>query len=104
MYEKIITNEQGGKQSDIGYAFDLIPPSAILAVARIFEHGAKKYEPWNWLKIPFTDHLNHALYHIFQHLNQDKKDDHLYHAGYRLLMAIETYHRIDWQVKKDAHY
>ncbi len=93
MNEKIITNEQGGKQSKLDYAFDLIPPSAILAIARIFEERSKTYEPWNWLKIPSTDHLNHALYHIFQHLNSNKEDDHLYHAGCRMLMAIEMYHR-----------
>lgn len=93
MNEEIIINEQGGAQSKIDYAFDLIPPSAILAIANVFEHGSKKYEPWNWLKIPSTDHLNHALYHIFQHLNNDITDEHLYHAGCRLLMAIEMYHR-----------
>lgn len=93
MNEKITTNKEGGMQSDIGYAFDLIPPSAILAVAKIFEEGSKKYEPWNWLKIPSTDHLNHAMYHIFKHLDNDITDDHLYHAGCRLLMAIEMYHK-----------
>lgn len=85
----ISVNEAGAKQSHSPYRVDLIPPLALLDVAAILEHGARKYGENNWRGIPVNDHLNHALVHIFAHLSGDTQDNHLGHAACRLLMAKE---------------
>lgn len=86
----VVTNAQGGKQSDSPYRCDLLPPEAVLKVARVLKHGADKYGPNNWRKLSENDHLNHAIAHIFARLAGDTQDDHLEHAACRLLMALEA--------------
>ena len=41
---------QGVKKDDGKPRVDLVPPQAVLAAARAFTFGAKKYSPWNWMK------------------------------------------------------
>lgn len=84
------TNEEGGSQSAIPYRCDLLPSGALLRIARVLAAGAKKHGDENWRKIPREDHLNHALMHVLSHLAGDATDDHLTHAGCRMLMAMET--------------
>lgn len=86
----VTTNEVGGKQSVAPYACELLPPRAVLAVARVMGEGAEKYERDNWRKISRSDHLRKALTHVFAWLAGDRQDDHLEHAATRLLMALET--------------
>lgn len=86
----IVTNEQGGMQSHIPYAFHLLDANATMAVARVFGEGAERYERDNWRKISCEEHINHALTHLFAALGGDKQDEHLEHAGARLIMAIAT--------------
>lgn len=88
---EIITNEQGGRQSKTDYAFQLMPPQAMFSIAQVLHFGAQKYEPNNWKKIPLEDHLNHVIGHIYAHLAGDTQDDHLEHAGCRMMMALEKY-------------
>lgn len=85
----IVVNDKGGKQSDVAFRFDLLPRDALFEVARILKDGAEKYGIDNWRLIESTDHLNHALIHIFAHLNGDTQDEHLQHAATRLLMALD---------------
>jgi hypothetical protein len=85
----VVTNEAGGKQSKVDYRFDLLPAKATFAVAGVLDHGAKKYAPWNWLKIGEEEHVNHALIHLFAWLDGDKQDDHMSHAACRVMMALE---------------
>jgi hypothetical protein len=85
----IVTNAIGGKQSKVDYRFDLLPAKATFAVAGVLDHGAKKYEPWNWLKIEAEEHVNHALIHMFAWLEGDEQDDHMSHAACRVMMALE---------------
>lgn len=85
----VVTNEVGAKQSATPYRFDLLGRNAIFVIARVLAEGAAKYGDTNWLGIPTTDHLNHALGHIFAHLAGDRSDDHLGHAFTRLFMAVE---------------
>lgn len=84
----IETNEKGGKQSYIPYAFHLIDPKAILALAKVLAEGERKYGRDNWRKISTESHLNHALTHIYAHLGGDTQDEHLEHAFCRLMMAL----------------
>jgi hypothetical protein len=85
----IDTNEHGGQQSKIEGRFDLIPPIAMLELAKIMEYGAKRYAPNNWRKIPLEDHINHMLMHLFAYNGGDRQDDHLGHALARAAMAVE---------------
>src|ERR1043165_5051049 len=61
---QLTVNAKGGKQSDSPYRSDLLPPQALLAVARVLKRGADKYGDDNWRKIERQDHINHALTHI----------------------------------------
>jgi hypothetical protein len=86
--EPITTNESGGKQSHLPYAFHLLDPKAMFALSAVMHEGAQKYTRDNWRKIPAEDHVNHALMHMFAWLAGDKQDKHLSHAFCRLMMAI----------------
>lgn len=85
-----VENAAGGRQSDSPYRSDLLPPRALLGIAATLKHGADKYGPENWRKIPRRDHINHALTHVLASLSGDTSDDHLNHAATRLLFALET--------------
>jgi hypothetical protein len=87
--DEIVTNEQGGSQSKLEMRMDLLPPRALLAESLVLAEGAVKHAPWNWLKIPIEDHLNHALVHITLHLAGNKDEDHLSHAACRIHFASE---------------
>jgi len=90
----VIMNENGGKQSDTPYGFHLLPISALFDAAKVAKYGADKYgetfDKRNYTKIPVTDHLNHAVQHIYAFLAGDTQDDHLGHAIVRLMFAYEV--------------
>jgi hypothetical protein len=83
------TNAAGGKQSASPYRCDLLPPLALLAVAKVLKHGADKYGANNWHLIPVGDHVNHALAHLFAAFAGDSSDEHLEHAACRILFALD---------------
>lgn len=93
----VITNKDGGKQSDTPYGFHLIPTSAIFDAAKVLKYGADKYgetfEHRNYIKISTAEHLNHALQHIYAFLAGDDQDDHLGHAMVRLMFAYDVNER-----------
>lgn len=93
----VVTNENGGKQSDTPYAFHMLPTSAIFAAAEVCAYGAKKYGETmnnrNYTKISPEDHINHAVAHLFAHLAGDTQDEHLAHAIVRCLFAYDTERR-----------
>lgn len=86
------TNEFGGRQSKLDCDFTLIPPHAMMALAEVAKYGADKYngsrDNPNYRKIPIESHLNHAMYHIVQYLNNDNAEDHLAHAMTRLVFCV----------------
>jgi hypothetical protein len=84
----IITNGKGASQSDLPYRFDLIDTKALFELGRILKKGAEKYGVDNWRDIDQTDHLNHAIAHIFAHIAGDKQDEHLAHAFARMMFAV----------------
>ena len=93
-----VTNDQGGKQSYQPGAFDLLPPIAITEVAKVLEHGAAKYDAWNWTAIPSHMHLRSAMGHLFSFIAGDTTEGgdryhHLTHAATRILFAVEMYAR-----------
>lgn len=93
----VISNANGGKQSDTPYGFHLLPVSAIFDAAKVAKYGADKYgetfDNRNYIKIPATDHLNHAIQHIYAFLAGDQQDDHLGHAIVRLMFAYDVVQR-----------
>jgi len=91
--QPIVANESGGLQALNIYAFDLIPPAPLFALAQVMGEGAKKYAPGNWLKISPEDHFAHLQAHLWAWKAGDKTDDHLGHAIARMMMLYETERR-----------
>ena len=75
---------------------NLLPPKAILEVAKVLTFGAEKYDAENWRKL---DDLQNrytagALRHIFAHMDGEELDpetnlSHLAHAMCCLLFKLE---------------
>ncbi|MDT8900628.1 dATP/dGTP diphosphohydrolase domain-containing protein [Anaeroselena agilis] len=84
----IVTNEHGGRQSAVPYAFHLFDPQAIIATAEVMAYGATKHSPDNWRKITVEEHLNHMIGHAYAALAGDTQDDHLGHMAARAHMAL----------------
>ncbi len=82
----IVTNEAGGKQSKVEYAFHLCNPLALFKLAEVMQIGADRYERDNWKKIPAEQHYNHLMIHLLAWQAGDKSDDHLGHAMARMMM------------------
>lgn len=88
---RVTVGEHGGAQSDVGdLTPDLIPAEALLAIASVAGHGAKKYARNNWRKIPMHEHIRHALIHLFKIMAGDTTEPHLWHALTRLAFAVAT--------------
>jgi len=92
---KVKVNEQGGKQSDSPYCWIDFSPVAMLEIAKRSGYGQKRYGPDNWKKIPWQEHLNHALTHIHCWLAGDKSDTvaggHPAAAAWRVIEALGVY-------------
>ncbi len=88
-------NPNGGKQSTVTCALDVVP-TALLRIGRVLYDGEAKYEQGpqlvgqeNWRLIPARMHARHALTHLVAWLAGDTTDHHLEHCGARILMAVE---------------
>lgn len=89
----VVQNEKGGKQSLVEGMFNEIPPLAMFELAKVMEHGAKKYGAKNWHQIEVESHVNHLLMHVFAWLAGDRQEKHLTHALARAAMAVEMEER-----------
>ena len=85
---QMTTNEKGGSQSDVPVRFDLIDGKAMFEMAKVLDHGAKKYGENNWRLIDVDDHLNHLIMHAYAYLAGDRTDDHLSHTLCRAMFAL----------------
>ena len=74
--------------------FSLLHPIALKAIAKVFTHGAIKYDDWNWIKAPSWSKYYDALQ---RHLNaywggEDYDKDsgflHLAHASACLMILL----------------
>jgi hypothetical protein len=75
---------------------DLMPVRALIAVSKIFESGAKKYEPNNWRKgIPLSRYMDSGLRHAVKFLRGDKDEDHLSQAIWNFMCLSETQSMIE---------
>ena len=93
--ENIETNRNGGMHSKLLYRCDLLPFSAILAIARVLKKGCEKYSDYNWKKVTRDEHINHALTHLFKMRTGDHSEEHLAQALTRLCFAFEIDHQVD---------
>ena len=88
MSDDIEVLDNGAKQSRIRGRYDLVDPYAMMRLASVLDGGAKKYGENNWRGIGSRSHINHALRHIYMHLDGDTTECHLDHAFCRLMMAV----------------
>lgn len=72
-------------------AIDTLTNEPLTTIARVLEEGLKKYPRDNWKLIPFEEHINHALCHLYMFLKGDIQDRHLDHALTRIALAYETF-------------
>lgn len=73
---------------------DLLPCSAILALARHCEAGALKYGERNVDKgIPQHSFIDSGLRHLFRYLRGDRDEDHLVAAFWNIAWALEQEER-----------
>lgn len=86
----------GGKRLNSGKVpLSMVPNSAIYAIARVFEAGAKKYEKNNWRRgMNHTIPYECALRHLLKYAEGEDRDDetgelHLAHALTNIAMLIE---------------
>ena len=87
---------EGIKYDSAKPRMNLLPPKAIMEVAKVLTFGAEKYDAENWRKL---DDLQNrytagALRHIFAHMDGEKDDpesniSHLAHALCCLLYKLE---------------
>jgi predicted HAD superfamily Cof-like phosphohydrolase len=88
--DKTTTNEAGGSQSATPVRMDLVPSETLLRVAEVLASGAVKYGEGNWKLIDTSDHINHALAHLYGHLSGDTSEQHLLNAICRCMFAATT--------------
>lgn len=70
---------------------DLLPPNALLRLARHFETGSLKYGDRNWeLGIPCHSFADSGMRHLFKFMAGDTDEDHLIAAIWNLLCLAET--------------
>ena len=72
-------------------AIDTLTNEPLTTIAKVLEEGLKKYPRDNWKLIPYEDHINHALCHLYMLLKGDIQDRHLDHAITRIALAYETF-------------
>ena len=93
----IFVGETVGKKYDQGkVSASLLPPQALLLVAEVLEHGAKKYGRDNWRRVENADvrYKDAMMRHILAWLAKEERDrdsklPHLAHAVCCALFLLE---------------
>lgn len=86
--------------------YDLIPYIELSeAYARVAEHGAGKYAPWNWSQgLPRVQLLGSLLRHTFAYLRGEEYDSGpkgsgLRHTDHILWNAVALVHNVRWNLE-----
>lgn len=88
---------------------DLLPPLALLEIAKVLGHGAKKYEDFNWTKTPsLRRYYAAALRHLLDwatgnNIDEESGQPVLAHAACDILFLLELQLR-DKTADKDDRY
>ena len=70
---------------------DLLPPNALLRLARHFETGSLKYGDRNWeLGIPCHSFADSGMRHLLKYMAGNTDEDHLIAAIWNLMCLVET--------------
>jgi len=70
---------------------DLLPPTALLELAKHFEDGAAKYDERNWEKgIPMSDFMDSALRHWCAYMQGKTDENHLRAFAWNAVCALAT--------------
>jgi Domain of unknown function (DUF5664) len=86
----VVENKNGSRQSAIPTTFTTMPLRALWELAKLQKYGDDKYGPHNWRGVPQNDHIDHAFAHLMADRLGDISDDHLLHATWRLMAALEV--------------
>lgn len=94
-----VTSAKGLKFDSDKPRMDLLPPRAIVDVAKVLTFGAKKYAPGNWKHVENAEerYMAAALRHLMAHQAGELTDpesglSHLSHATTCLLFIQELSH------------
>lgn len=75
----------------------LLPPHALLAIAKVLEFGARKYSPDNWKHVENAGsrYMDAMLRHILAYMSGEENDpetgeSHLAHAGCCLMFLLDA--------------
>lgn len=75
---------------------DLLPPFALIALAKVYEAGCQKYGDRNWEKgIPLSRYMDSGLRHIVKFMMGLEDEQHLHMAAWNIMCAIDTLKRIE---------
>lgn len=86
----------GGDRYNEGKSMmSLLPPLALVEVAKVLTYGAKKYSRNNWMKgLPWTSYIDSLERHLQAWKTGEELDEsgllHIAHVGCNILMLIET--------------
>lgn len=78
---------------------DLVPLRFIEGLAEPFAYGAKKYEPWGWLKHPMSRWImkgsarRHVIKSDYELIDDESGIDHRLHAAWNLL--VDWYYDVE---------
>lgn len=71
--------------------YDLISPIGMRRLAETCAVGAERYGAHNYEQgMPVSEMLNHALRHIYLHLQGDRSEDHLAHGAWNMMAACHS--------------
>jgi len=100
-YPEASSGAQREKLNELPY--DLIPYQEITdAFARVAEHGAEKYEAWNWSKgLSRVQLIGSLLRHTFSYLRGEESDPKsgLLHTDHILWNAAVLAHNVHWSLE-----
>lgn len=82
------------KQKKEKIPIELVPGQFILDIAKVLDHGQKKYDTWDWVKgRPWLDIYAATMRHLICWLMGEDKDKesglpHLSHAATNIMMLM----------------
>jgi hypothetical protein len=88
-------NEAGRKDDTGKLPFELVPPEALELIVAVLGHGARKYTPDNWKRVPDgrRRYFGALMRHAWAYARGEAKDPesglpHLAHAGACILFLL----------------